>query len=337
MAPGGFAVNPRGGKVFSWDVFDKTRSIAQGRPPGTGPAMIAPQKVGVVNASAYRAHEAIHLQEERIFRMRPLGGQWGLVDSRGQSYVASQAQYQAQRFRNNREFMVSRMMRGGFDIKISGDNWVPVDSGDGHITVDLQLPAANKGNLGGIIDAGWNLTTTDILGQILAINAKFEEDHGYPLRHVWVDSGVYNLMLNNDSLKNVAGTANTVFTQFEPTGIRNVEGIEDTGFDVVFRAIPWLQVHVYDARLDVDGTSKKIIEPKHAYFTADPDSNIAEWLEASEVVAENVMDPGREAFGMVSWVTRVIDPAGFELKTLDGGMTALYLPKCVADATVDLS
>ena len=51
MAPGGANTNPIGGHVAGWDIFDKTRKIAPGRSPGTGPGsssgrMISPRLQG---------------------------------------------------------------------------------------------------------------------------------------------------------------------------------------------------------------------------------------------------------------------------------------------------
>lgn len=339
MQPGGPANVDQGGDKFAYDIFDKTRAIATGRPPGTGPATRAPQKIGHVTVSAYRAHEQVLIQESQIFRTRPLGGQWGDVDIRGQRYVTRQEGYLAQLFKNHREFMVSRMLRGGFDILIKGDDWIPVDSG-GTFSVSYQIPAGNKSQLnmtggGNIIDVTWATTASaDIPKHCLMINAAFEELHGRPLRHLWCNSTVYALMLKNAALQALAGSANTTFSTYEVTGLRSEEGIEDTGFTVVFRGMPWLTVHVYDGGLDVNGTFTKFFGDTVALFTPDPSPDWAEWYNGSEIVAENVMDPGSERYGLSAWTTRTIDPAGFQMKALDVGIPVLYVPKCVAFATV---
>jgi len=343
--PGGPNTNQVGGKNFGWDIFDRTRSIATGRPPGTGPATIAPQVVGHVSAAAYRAHEKITLLEERIFRTRPIGGQWGEVDVRGQAYVTRQEQYIAQRFRNSRELMLAAMLRGQLYLTINGDDLVPtLASGD--VTIDFKIPAGNKSQLdltgaGSIIGTSWDTDAdTDgtyegtIVDDCLDINSAFEQLHGYPLRHVWVNSTLMKYVMNTAQLQNVAGTANRVFTLFQPTGLTNDDGVEDTGFNVVFEAMPWLTWHVYDGGLDVNGTFTKLIADSTAIFMPDPDPNWFEMLEGSEVVAENVMDAGNERFGLQAWTTRVIDPAGFDLKALDVCLPALYIPKCIAYGTV---
>lgn len=339
MQPGGPANVDQGGDKFGYDIFDKTRAIAMGRPPGTGPATRAPKSIGHVTVSAYRAHEQILLQEAQIFRTRPIGGQWGDVDVRGQRYVTKQEEYLSQLFRNHREFMVSRMLLGGFQILIQGDNWIPVDSG-GTFSVSYQVPATNLTKLnmtggGDIIGASWATTaSTDIPGNLLQINAAFEQQHGRPLRHLWCNSVVYAAMLKNAALISLAGSANTVFSTYEPTGITSDEGIQDTGFTAVFRGVPWLTVHVYDGGLDVNGTYTKFFDDTHALFLPDPSPDWAEWYNGSEIVAENVADPGSERFGLSAWTTRTIDPAGFQMKALDVGIPVLYVPKCIAYGSV---
>lgn len=348
--PSGSATNQVGGKNFGWDIFDATRTIATGRPPGTGPATVAPQVVGHVSAAAYRAHEKISLLEERIFRTRPIGGQWGEVDVRGQSYVTRQEGYLAQRFRNNRELMLAAMLRGQLYLTISGDDIIPTLS-SGDVTIDFQIPSNNKGQFAYFMDTSTSSTAlittswdtdanTDgtyegtIVDDCLDINSCFEQLHGLPLRHVWVNSTLMKYVMNTAQLQNVAGTANRVFTIFQPTGLTNVEGIQDTGFNVIFEALPWLTWHVYDGGLVVNGTYTKLIADGVAVFMPDPDPLWMEMLEGSEVVAENVMDQGDERFGLQAWTTRTIDPAGFDLKALDVCLPALYIPKCIAYGTV---
>jgi hypothetical protein len=343
MQPGGPAVNPVGGSMAGYDIFDRTRRIATGRPPFAGPANRAPQAIGHITLQMYRTHEKILLHEAKLFRTRPVGGNFGDVDSRGQRYVTQQEAYLAQLFKNHREFMVSRMLRGQFYVKLDGDDWIPTDtSGADRMTVDFRIPAANKGKLpsfssdvvGDVITATWSNAGTDILLHLLNINAAFEEHHGYPLRHAWCPSQVWNAIMANTKIQTVGGSANTVFTTFQPTGLTNEEGIADTGFTAVLRAVPWLTWHVYDAGLEVDGTYTKFLPNDRCVLLPEPSPDIFEFYEGSEIVAENVMDPGSERMGLSAWTTRVIDPAGFELKALDIGMPVPYIPKAIVYAQV---
>lgn len=336
--PDGPGARDVGGKVAEWDVFDHTRKLARGRPSGTGPGTRSPQIIGHVTMAMYRSHEQIPLLLDRIFRTRPLGGQYGEVDRAGTQYVTAQERYLAQLFRNTREFIASRVLRGGFQVKITGDDFDPVDSG-GHFSVNLQVPAGNKNQLnmlggGDIINTSWaTVATADIMQDCMQINAAFEQLHGYPLRHVWCNSTMIANVFNNAKMQAMAGTANRVFRQFTPTGILGPDGTEDTGFTVVFEALPWLTWHVYDGGLEVDGSFTKFFPDTNAAFLPDPNPDWLEWLNGSEMVAENLMDGGSEKMGLAGWTTKQIDPAGFALKSLDSGMAALYKPNCVVWAT----
>jgi len=340
MGAGGNNINPVGGHHAGFDIFDKTRTLAHGRAPGTGPSTISPNVIGHVPVTIYRAHEKMPLLEERIFRTRPLGGQWGDVDNRGQRYITSQEEYLAQRFRNFREFMLSRMLRGGFGLLASGDDWIPVETDAGTFNVDFQVPAASKTKLnllgaGDIVGTSWaTVATADVIGDCLEINAAFEQLHGRPLRHVWCNSTILQYLLTNTGLKNAGGTANIVFSSWNQEVTRSAEGIPGTGHEIVFRALPFLTFHVYDAGLTVNGTYTKFFDDTHAVFLPDPGADWAEMLEGSEIVAENRLDPGSERYGLAAWTERFTQPAGFELIAVDNAVPALYIPTCVAYGTV---
>jgi len=347
MNPGGAASQNVSGRHLGWDIFDKTRLIAEGRAPGTGPATVQRKSVGHVSAVAYRAHEKITLLHEEIFRTRPLGQQFGVVDVNGQNYVNQQIAYLTQRFRNSREFMISRMLRGGFGVKQTGESWIPVELDAGTFNVDFNVPAAHKDQLamgsgGNLISANWNLAGTDIIGDVLNINKSFERLHGRPLRHIFINSTMFQHLLGNTGLKNVGGTAYRIFDSLNARQMKSAEGIPDSGFDVVFRGLPLQTFHVYDGVLNVDKTTDSdttantslFVPDDVAIFLPEPSNDWVGWINASEYVKENVMDAGRQVFGFHSWSTNTIDPAGVELKMLDNGLPVLYVPKCIAYGTV---
>lgn len=338
MQPGGPHVNKPGGHHTGWDIFDHSRKMAKGRPPGTGPATASAQPVGHVSSVIYRSHEKVPLLAERIFRTRPLGKNWGEVDENGQTYVTKQEKTLAQKFKNAREYMTLSMLKGGFGLKQSGDDWLPVATADGDMTINFQVPAGNTLKLnmlgaGDIISTSISTLTADFNLYCLKINAAFEQLHGRPLRHLWVNSTVANYILNNTKLAGLSGTANVVFDRYAPSGIVGDDGIEDTGLEVVLKAIPWLRIHIYDGGLEVNGTFTKFLGDTEGIFLPEPDGEWAEMQEGSEIVMENLQDQGREVYGMSAWTTQIIDPAGWELKALDNALPALYQPNCVAYAS----
>tara|TARA_Y100000310_G_scaffold302852_1_gene340633 strand:+ start:342 stop:1496 length:1155 start_codon:yes stop_codon:yes gene_type:complete len=347
MAPGQAASSNVSGRHLGWDIFDKTRLIAEGRAPGTGPATVQRKSVGHVSAVAYRAHEKITMLHEEIFRTRPLGQQFGVVDLNGQSYVNQQISYLTQRFRNSREFMISRMLRGGFGVLQSGESWIPVELGAGTFDVDYNIPATHKAQLdlgtgSDIIGTTWLSAGADVVGDVLAINKSFERLHGRALRHIWINSTLFGSLLSNTGLQAVGGTAYRIFDSLSARQMKSEEGIPDTGFDVVFRALPLQTFHVYDGVLNVNqltdsdttANTSLFVPDTNAIFMPEPSNDWCGWINASEYVKENVMDAGNQVFGFHSWTTNVIDPAGVELKMLDNGLPVLYVPKCIAYGTV---
>ncbi len=358
--PGGPNVNPVGGRTTAWDIFNRTRGIAQGRAPGTGPGTVKPQITGHVTATIYRAHEKIFLDDNKLHRQRPLGQNWGTIDERGERYVTRQEGHMAQRLKNSREFLLSRMLKGGFDLKLVGDDMIPVDYGNGDITINYQAPLTPVYNTGtftlttlaaysvtlpgnttastpfsGVDDTKWDTasdTGVDIFKTCMAINSGAEALHGLPIRHAWCNSTVMNELFGDTGLKAMAGTANMVWERYERTKFLGPDGKQDTGFEIVFKALPWLTWHVYDGGLDVfNGTNyvyTKFFADEYVTFLPDVDNDWFELQEGSEIVRENVMDPGRVRYGMAAWSEIKTQPSGFELISLDNFIPALYLPSC---------
>lgn len=354
MSPGAQAVTSISGRYLGWDIYDFTRSIAKGRAPGSGPATVSPKPVGHVSAMAYRMHEKVVLEQEKIFRARPLGTDIGTVDLRGQSYIQRQLSFLTQRFRNAREFMISRMFRGGFGIKLEGEDWIPVEKDDpgAVFTVDFQIPADNLGGCqmgtgSNILQGDWNDPASDIVGQVLKLDKAFERVSGRALRHFWIDGTTFGHMLKNTKLQQIGGQAFRVFDSITRREIQGGDGLPDTGYDVIFRALPLYTFHVYNAVLLASGGddvsfeesisvagTQQIVPSGKIIGTPEPSPEWVGWVEGSEVVAENLLDAGREVFGFHSWTTRVIDPAGWELKMIDNGLPALYVPRAVIYGTI---
>ena len=327
-------VTTPGGAQVGWDTFNATRQMARGRPRGSGPGTARKNPTGHVSAHMFRTHEKTIILQEQLFRSRPLGQNFGVIEAFGQSHLTKQEEAMGQRFSNTREFMVAKMFQGGFDLKLVGEDWLPVTSGSGNLPVDFQIAAGNKSKLdmlgaGDIINISWDQkATAKIATDLLQINSAFEQLHGWPLEHIWLNSDTLAKFLDNDQLTSLAGTANRVFDRFTR---------EDAGFpdlQIVFSGVPMFTFHVYDAPLEEEDTRTKIIPDDRAIFTPSPDSQWLEWMEGSEIVAENIMDTGTERFGMHAWMERQTQPASWELIGVDNGLPALYVPDTVAFGTI---
>jgi hypothetical protein len=218
--------------------------------------------------------------------------------------------------------------------------------------VDFQIPADHMGGCemgtgSPILNQPWDDPSADIIGQVIALDKAFERVTGRALRHFWIDGTTFGHMMNNIGLQSAGGSAFRVFESLTRREIRGSDGLPDTGYDVVFRALPLYTFHVYNGVLLAEGgedvpyeqaigtdRTGQIIPSGRLLGTPDPSAEWLGWIEASEVVAENVLDQGREVFGFHTWTTRVIDPAGWELKAIDNGLPALYIPRAVIYGTI---
>lgn len=341
------------GRYVGWDIFDKTRTLARGRAPMTGPATVTQKPVGHVSAQVFRMHEKVSINYEYIARTRPPGSQIGTVDGSGQQYIRRQLETETQRFRNAREFMVSRMFRGQFGINIDGEDWnlcegdngAGVAGSDGvvaHFIVDFQVPSENKDKLdlgtgSDIITSSWDDPSTQIIKQVNNINAAFERRHGRPLRHIWINTNTYNAIILNTELQQVGGAVQRVWDSLTGRTDKSAEGIPDSGWNVQFRALPLYTFHVYDGVLSFqtdsfssDTNVSKIIPDNYAIFTPEPSGDWLGSINGSEYVIEDYNGQPKEVFGFHNWKTMAMDPAGIELKFLDNTIPALYIPRCVA-------
>lgn len=346
MQLGGSNNNAIGRRYFSWDIFDKTRRIAPFKQPATGPSTVTPQVVGRVAGVFPRLHAVIRLDYEKLHNIRMLGRPAGEIDQMGLSYILKQEEFLAQLFANAREFMVSRLLRGSFDILQVGDNWYPVDAGNGNFTIDYKVPSGNKSQLnmlgaGNIIDARWDNPSANIYKHITDVNQAFEQLTGRPLRHIWCDSTTWVNVTQNTNIKDVGGSANTVFAQYDTVQEKGPDGLPVNEFVGVLRAVPWLKWHIYDAGLDLDTAGGSTSFTKffngangEVCFMPDPGSDWAEMCIGSEPVVDSYGAPAVERFGFYAWTMTQITPACIELMALDNSIPALYVPKSIAFANV---
>ena len=329
-----------------YDIFDHTRTNAQGRSPMVGPSRIPAKPIGQAHATAMRMYESITFPYEKVYSIRQLGGQPGPLDARGQSWVMRQMGYMAERMANSIEFMISRMFRGGFSITIDGDNWTLGELGSGTVDVPYQIPATNKTDLDGIIDAEWDLAGTKIIDHMLEVNKRSQLLTGYEIKHVWINSTTYKYMLANTQLQAVRGTAMRVFDQFAPNNVSTADGgSRSIGFNVMFPAMPQFMFHVYDGTSVVSSQTDPAANTTStdSYYVPDgvaimtPEAELGGWhgmYHGAEPIRENDEDESTLKEGLASWTKRMNDPPGEELRVLHNLVPLLYNPKSVFYATV---
>lgn len=342
-------VSPRRSLVY--DIFNTTRTMSNARGPYVGPSKIAPQKVSSAVAHALRMYEALPLHYEKIYQMRPMGGQIGEVDAEGASYVGRQQKYVAQRMMNALEFMVSRMFRGGFSLSVSGEDMFLREKGSGTIDVEYNVPASHLSQLAvgdpdgatDVITTSWDNTDALIVNQLLALNKASERETGYVQKHIWINSTTYGHLLNNAQLQSIRGTANRVFDRQTSQTIKTTEDSRESGYEVTFPAIPQFTFHIYDAvshvtvGRDSDTYSELSLYIPNNKALITPEPEVGGWYgmaTCTEPIRENDVSEVQYVNGLHSWAFPVNDPPGFEQRILWNGVPLLYNPKAFYFPTV---
>lgn len=340
---------PAGIRTFAYDTFDHTRQLASVRSPKVGPKRGRAQKTGSQVGHIMRSHDSLPVAWEDIINTRPHGARIGTLDRTGQNKVTMQIKHYTEKYRNLREWMISRMFRGGYAIKFNGDEQYLVDLGNGDKDVSYGHPAAHRSKLavgtGGadIIDGSWSDPTTDVMSQFLNLNKQAERISGYVVQDVWINSTTLGYLMRNTDLQAKGGTAFRVWESFTGREMKTIEGgSRPQGYDVTFRAMPWIKFHVNDSVLQKgsaqsDSTAiadvELLIPDNVAIMTPQP----GEWCgfaEGAEPVTKNVASPMEIMKGFSTWQRPMTEPSGLELLFLDNFFPIPYIPTAWFYATV---
>lgn len=353
LGPGGAQSRRIQGRTASWDLFHSTRSIAKVSGPMAPAAQRSRKPYGTRTAALMRVHEKMTIHDEILMRYRPAGAAIGTIDDRGTQYVRDQLGYFSQVFKNTREYAVSRMFRGGFGLKESSDGMVFTTRADGTklIDVDMGIPAThfdqlNLAGMGGnVIDASWATASTDIVSQFMRLDVYAERVNGRPTRHIWVNGNTARYLFENTQLASIRGTSVRIFDSLTRREIDPASKYPDTGFDLIFGAMPLHIFHVYNGGLVAPGTAEDFdsqisnsnfemfIPDNVAIITPEPGT----WcgvLEGSEYIREREGSEMQEIYGMGSWSRPVLEPSGQEVYMLDNFLPVIYEPYAIYYATV---
>lgn len=332
---------PAGIRTFSYDIFDHTRQLASVRPAKVGPKRGRAQKTGTRSGTIIRSHDSLPIAWEDVINTRPHGARIGTLDKTGQNKVTMQIKHYTEKYRNLREWMVSRMFRGGFDIKLVGDEHYVVDTGSGDLAVTFDHPSAHQTQLavgaGGtnVIDTSWDDPSADIMIQFFNLNRAALRITGYTVKHAWVNSTTLGYLMNNTDLQNKGGSAFRVWESAEWKDSKTHDGgSKTTGMDVKFRAMPWITFHACDEVLQKgsaqsDSVSESDVEllipDTKAILTPDP----GEWVgfaEGAEPVTKNPAAAMEIKKGFATWQRPMTEPSGLELCFLDNFFPIPYNP-----------
>ncbi len=343
-------------RYASFRLFDSTRVVAKARAPGTGPASVARNPVGDVRVSIGRFHEKIPLQYEDLGNLSPIVGPNSQVDPGGQNYVQQQISYIAQQFNNAVEICAAGMMQNNLYFVQYGDDWVPQlgqPSSGFYFQVPFNIPSGNtgQGNMlgtGNVISGSWKNNSTPIIQNLMAIKAAFAQLTGYPLKHVWINSIMWYNIVSNTEVRNLAGSANTPFAEYDFIPETGYDGTQVSEYAAVLRGDPTITWHICDdvmvtGNTDIDptwGTApatailQKEVPDTIGIFTTDVSSMWTQGLYGGEYVVENPGMPGALRQGYYFWHEYTTQPSGVDLIGLLNFIPLLYIPKIIAPLTL---
>lgn len=352
---GGPNVQQVPGRVYTYDIFDNVASVSNFR-SGYAPAgTIAVNPVGNNVVALGRAAEKIGLDYNQLLRIRAIGEGASTEDMMGVRYAERQLRVLRQRADNTREFITASMFNGGkYGYYISGDDWIPtLDVTNANVVVDMKIDTGNvltggsfaaglqMGTGSNILTASWATTTTDIPANLDAISSAFEDLVGAPLKRIYCGSDVWNNVLNNDKVRQVAGSVN------KPAEFQRIEKKNDyngiTTYIVnTLTARPWLEWYVCDESLQLNSgvagaTVGRVKCLPRSYCTFMVDPGAADWMkmiEGSMAIMDNDLAEPVERYGFYTWAMRKADPAMVWYHTNQLLGIELNIPKAIAWARV---
>ncbi len=346
LMPGASNVVQVGGRDTAWDVYNSTREVAGISAPESPAQAKSAQPTGHRQARLIRSYDRYPVPMAKIFRNRGIGQPLGSVDTMGERWVMKQIGTQVEKLGNLREAMVAMMLTdGGFEIVFDGMemNLAPTGSG-GAIAVDFQHPATHEGSVAKIIGGGnvfsgaWQTTTTNIHQELLDLVAHAEQSSRHPITNAWIDSECAGYLLQNDTLKNVAGTANIVFADggvLNYDGSQNIDGKLVGHMHFTLRAFPQIKWNIYNSHVVLSsGTLHPFVGGGKAIFTPCASDGWIEMHEGSEPVKRDYRTEMEEEYGMTMWIRENLDPAGFNMFVLDNCLPVGVVPTAWYSATV---
>jgi len=340
------------GRAGQYDIFDGTRSLSPLSSPGAPPTRLNRKPVGTQPITVPRIYNALGIEDEKIFGTRSMGmNQTAPVNSGGQQYFANQIVYAKQRMNNAHEFMASRMFSGGWGMAPASTgsqllHLAEFNAGGNVVNNATLVPAANRGNVSGLIDSSWDNAGTDLIAQLMSLQVRAAQVNGRRITDIWVNGNTGKHLFTNAVLQAVGGSVYRIWDTLNPASeIGPNQKFPDTGVTVQFRGLPDYKFHIYNQGYVLPGTGEGFTDQIGANWRPYIPDNVAimtpspgEWcgmVQGSEPVQWNLTQGGStvvEGFGL--GMERAIDPPRTDIKMVYNGAPVLTEPYAVYYATV---
>lgn len=341
------------GREGTYHIFDDTRKVAKSRAPGTAAGRSAKQPMKAVPFVYPRMHDSYTLLAEFFHNIAKISDPINR-DVAGKDMIMRQSENLMRRAANWRIAMTVGMLRDSLYIQEDGDDWhINYTSTSAYTQHEFKIPSGNKSQLNmtdrngtsvhgaSIIDVPWTSAGANIPLHFAKINQARSAQGVGPVRHVHLNSILWQYVINNDYLGYQAGISNPPFQKNERVVGTRPDGSALHEYIGSFNALPGVEWHISDEGLELwDAANSTYSFTKHwpdtmAVFMGDPNADKKYTLyQGSEPIAEYDGGPETVRVGLSSWHKKVSNPTGTEIYVLDNALTVPHDPYDIAPATV---
>lgn len=344
-------------RIFGWDQFNMTRTVATMSAPMTAPSTITRQKIATKTGALLRIAEKLFIGDEEIMNLRPPGAPIGTLDTKGERWFTQQVEFMTQRHRNLLEILTSLAIQGGFGLAKSGEMYYLTDLNASGNEFDIDMFDSSTvrdkhtGDLDGIIDVSWDDPTAPIIDQLQVLRQRQIAEYGAASSVAWTDARTIGYMMKNIDLAQIAGSANRVWDSWDANGKATDVKPGDRnlgGQRIVFHAIPQWTWIVNDGVVSLGTSSnpqgvdsfdyadlRRVVPAGHVLFTPPPGGDWIVCYEGQEPVRTNWTADSEVMTGFAAWNFPLPQfPPGREAHILDNLLPVIRFPRAIWNATV---
>lgn len=328
--PTGFlsVTKPVNGNVTSWTVVGDTRDTGTITAYGNPATRRNLQAKSLGKAVLMHTSDQIAIGQEVLNEILTPSG---VNDDRGEMEIARQTSQTALHILNSRVASIVSML-AGTGVYVSDKGQIVDSTYSGAVQhVDFGIPAANTGNLGGIITAKWDIAATAIATQFENIQRQRIINGTPPLRYCGYGPGVMDALLNNTIVAKML-TANNVRVD---TSTQVIEGL----FGMIWYPLTGNFLKSTAAGAFVNPFAKKVVmhpQPTRDWYEMQEGSYVlagsgtaAFENNASEIAKSLVKVQG--AYSIAKWET---NPMSIVQTYGDTWLPVMYQPSAIYIPTV---
>lgn len=257
------------GDVGRYVAYNGTRTVARVQPYGSPPRQVRKMSVGVKDIKLLHSIEKMTYQDE-MFRILQAWDDYKPQQKFFMQQLVYQGELFAQRQTNLRIAAVTSLIATG-QMYFDKDGNLLGSAAGADLILDMGIPAANRNQVGGIINAPWSTVTTDITTQINSIKTKAIQTTGRPLKYAYYSRNIASYLINNTSMQ----------TYFARSPMTREKIISDGQIPDGVLGLSWIPVQDAFFEKEDDTTIVELFPVDQITFTPEIDRGWYTFLEGS--------------------------------------------------------